>query len=95
MNIEENVNQAELDAEQTAEDINILKKVRIEKFDNLKAEGKNPYEITKYDVTNLNSELIKKYEEQEAEVVITSYSIHYTKLYEFQHIYLLKPCRQP
>lgn len=69
MSIEENTNQAELDTEQTAEDINILKKIRIEKFQNLKAEGKNPYEITKYDVSNLNSELIKKYEEQEAEII--------------------------
>ncbi|MDR0984686.1 MAG: lysine--tRNA ligase [Ruminococcus sp.] len=42
---ENNNNQNEI------QDINILKKIRIEKFDNLKEQNKNPFEITKYDVT--------------------------------------------
>ena len=50
----------------TAEDINILKKVRLEKLDNLKASGNNPYEITKFDVSSHNADLRKAYEEFEA-----------------------------
>ncbi len=69
MNLEENLNQAELETEQTAEEINILKKIRIEKFENLKAEGKNPYEITKYDVTILNSKIREDFEKREAEII--------------------------
>ena len=46
--------------------IHILKKIRIEKLDNLKAQGKDPYEITKFDYTIKNAELRKQYEELEA-----------------------------
>lgn len=67
MSIDENINIAA--DEQTVEDINILKKVRIEKFENLKAIGKNPYEITKYDVTALNSDIIADYEKREAKII--------------------------
>ncbi len=52
--------------EETEQDIHVLKKIRIDKLDELKAAGKNPYEITKYDVTILNAELRKAYEESEA-----------------------------
>lgn len=69
MSVEENINSAELVEEQTAEDINILKKIRIEKFEELKTAGKNPYEITKFDVTSLNKELIANYEKREAEII--------------------------
>jgi len=69
MSIEENINSAEIDAEITAEDINILKKIRIEKFENLKADGKNPYEITKFDVSKLNLQIIDEFEKQEAEII--------------------------
>ena len=43
--------------EVTQQDINILKKVRLEKLDELKAKNANPYEITKFEVTGktLNS----------------------------------------
>ena len=51
--------------EETEQDIHVLKKIRIDKLDELKAAGKNPYEITKYDVTILNAELRKAYEESE------------------------------
>ena len=37
--------------ELTQEDINSLKKIRMDKLEELKAKGKNPFEITKYDVT--------------------------------------------
>lgn len=70
MNLEENnIALSEQENEQTEEDINILKKVRIEKFENLKAEGRNPYEVTKYDVTSLNADLRKSYEEREAKII--------------------------
>ena len=36
--------------ELTQEDINSLKKIRMDKLEELKAKGKNPFEITKYDV---------------------------------------------
>ncbi|MDE6599228.1 MAG: hypothetical protein K2K34_04015 [Oscillospiraceae bacterium] len=52
--------------EQTEQDIHVLKKIRIDKLDELKAAGKDPFEITKYDVTILNAELRKAYEESEA-----------------------------
>lgn len=64
-NIKENTSAAE-EAEQTEEDIHILKKIRIEKLDNLKAQGKNPYEITKFDYTIKNADIRKQYEELEA-----------------------------
>lgn len=64
---EENVNAVPAeDEEQSEQDIHILKKVRIEKLDELKAKNKNPFEITKYDVTVHNADLRKAYEEAEA-----------------------------
>ncbi|MGN1101359.1 MAG: lysine--tRNA ligase, partial [Huintestinicola sp.] len=53
------------EAEQTEEDIHILKKVRMEKLENLKAQGKNPFEITKFDYNIKNSEIRKQYAELE------------------------------
>lgn len=50
------------------QDINILKKIRIEKLDELKANNKNPYEITKYDVTSSNKDAKAAYEESEAAI---------------------------
>ena len=54
------------EAEQTEEDIHVLKKVRMEKLEALKAQGKNPFEITKFDFNIKNSEIRKQYEELEA-----------------------------
>lgn len=68
----ENINNTlniDSEAELTEQDINILKKVRIEKFEALKADGKNPYEITKYDVTISNSQIRKDFEKREAEII--------------------------
>lgn len=56
--------------EQTEEDINILKKVRLEKLSDLKERGKNPYEITKFDVTAKNAEVRTLYEELETRLKI-------------------------
>ena len=50
----------------SAEDINILKKIRMDKLEELKAQGKNPFEITKYDVTTHNAAAKAEYEAFEA-----------------------------
>lgn len=55
-------------AEQT-EDLSELLRIRREKLNTLKAEGKNPYEITKYDVTALNGDIREKFEEMEGQTV--------------------------
>ena len=54
--------------ELTQEDINSLKKIRMDKLEELKAKGKNPFEITKYDVTASCAEAKAQYEKLEAEV---------------------------
>ena len=54
--------------ELTQEDINSLKKIRMDKLEELKAKGKNPFEITKYDVTASCAEAKEQYEKLEAEL---------------------------
>ena len=46
-------------------DMNHLMKVRKEKLDNLVAEGKNPFEITKFNRTNSAAEIKANYEQFE------------------------------
>lgn len=46
-------------------DLNQLMKVRREKLDELKENGKNPFEITKYNRTHLSEEIKQNYEELE------------------------------
>ena len=46
-------------------DLNQLKKVRREKLADLQANGKNPFEITKYDVTCHAADVKDNYEEME------------------------------
>ncbi len=53
----------------TQQDINILKKVRLEKLDELKAKNANPYEITKFEVTGKNAELKAEYEAEEKAII--------------------------
>lgn len=43
--------------EQSKEDINKLEKAKLEKFNEMLSEGKNPFIITKYDVTNHSMEI--------------------------------------
>ena len=52
-----------------AEDINQLLKVRREKLANLIDEGKNPFEITKCDVTHHSMDIKENYDEMEGKVV--------------------------
>ncbi len=54
--------------EMTQEDINSLKKIRMEKLEELKARGKNPFEITKYDVTSSCAGAKADFEELEAKL---------------------------
>ena len=54
---------------QGEQDINQLLKVRREKLANLQSEGKNPFEITKYDVTHHSKDIKDKYDELEGQEV--------------------------
>ena len=60
----ESVSQEEL----SAEEINSLKKIRLDKLDALKDEGKNPFEITKFDFNTNSNELKSFYETEEARI---------------------------
>ena len=51
------------------QDINQLLKVRREKLANLQAAGKDPFQITKYDVTHHSTEARTQYEAHEAELL--------------------------
>ncbi|MDE6796986.1 MAG: lysine--tRNA ligase, partial [Ruminococcus sp.] len=53
----------------TEQDINILKKVRLEKLAELKSNNADPYTITKYDVTARAGELKAKFEADEARII--------------------------
>ena len=61
------------------QDINILKKVRIEKLDELKKDNKNPYEITKYEVTAKNAVIREKFEEKNKYEIMTKFYNRMTK----------------
>ena len=54
---------AEQNNNQNVQDINALLKVRREKLEDLQARGKNPFEITKYDVTHHSQEIKDNFEE--------------------------------
>ena len=62
---EENINQTE---EQEL-DLNKLMQVRMEKLEELQKEGKNPYEVTKYDRTETSGQIKSNYEEFEGKDV--------------------------
>ena len=51
------------------QDVNQLLKVRREKLANLQAAGKDPFQITKYDVTHHTAEARTQYEAHEAELL--------------------------
>ena len=56
-------------ANQEVQDMNQLLKVRREKLDNLQSEGKNPFDITKYDVTNHTVDVKDNFEQMEGKEV--------------------------
>ena len=55
--------------EPTQEELNEILRVRREKLANLQAEGKNPFEVTKYDVTELTANIKADYEGFEGKTV--------------------------
>ncbi len=55
--------------EEAVQDVHILKKVRLEKLDELKARNENPYEITKYPVDAHNADLKAAFEQEEARMI--------------------------
>ena len=55
--------------EQTQEDINKLEKAKLDKFNELLAEGKNPFLITKYDVTNHSIDIKEHFDEYNGKTV--------------------------
>ncbi len=60
---------AEQKTQQKDQDINSLLKVRREKLENLQNEGKNPFVITKYDVTHHSAEIKEQYDVLEGQTV--------------------------
>lgn len=60
--------QEEIQNQQT-EDINAIIKQRREKLANIIEQGKNPYEVVKYDKTHLSGDIIAKYSELEGKEV--------------------------
>lgn len=69
---EENINaQNAPEQELTGEEINELKKIRLEKLDALKAAGKNPFEITSFD-WNIQNSALKAYYAAEEEKAISA-----------------------
>ncbi len=56
-------------AEQPEQDINILKKDRLDKLAALREGGCDPYEVTKFDVTARAAQLKADYEAKEAEII--------------------------
>lgn len=55
--------------EEQEQDVHILKKIRIDKLNELKSKGADPYQITKYDVSVKNAQLRADYEKREAEII--------------------------
>jgi lysyl-tRNA synthetase class 2 len=55
--------------ENNNQDLNQLIQVRYDKLHELQANGKNPFEITKYDVTNHTTDITEHYEEMEGKEV--------------------------
>ena len=65
---EENQNVNAAPEEEEVQDVSEYKKIRMDKLDELKAAGKNPFEITKYDVNAHCGEAKAAYEKLEAEL---------------------------
>ena len=55
--------------EQTQQDLSELARIRREKLDSLRAEGKNPFEITKYERTSCAREIAGRFDEMENQTV--------------------------
>ncbi len=62
-------NQNNVNEEVVEQDVNQLMKVRREKLEKLQAEGRNPFEITKFNKTHTSKQIIDNYEELEGKDV--------------------------
>ena len=71
-------------AEQKKQDVNQLLKVRREKLADLQANGRDPFQITKFDQTHHSLEVKKLYEEHEAELLKDRKELDVTGLDEEQ-----------
>ena len=65
---ENQLNKAAQEQEAPEQDINILKKDRIDKLAALRESGTDPFQVTKYDVTGHAADYKKQYEADEAKV---------------------------
>ena len=68
MYMSENIIENEMNTEEE-QDISALKKVRMEKLEELRESGKDPFKITKYDVTVHNEDIRSNYDELEGKTV--------------------------
>ena len=66
---ENQVNPSAQAAEEPVQDINILKKDRLDKLASLREEGTDPFQITKFDVTGHAADYKAEYEKKEAEIL--------------------------
>lgn len=66
---ENNVEEVELTEDELQEKLSEQHRIRIEKLTELKENGENPYEITKFPVTKLNKEIRDNFEELEEQTV--------------------------
>ncbi|MDE6580853.1 MAG: lysine--tRNA ligase, partial [Ruminiclostridium sp.] len=65
----QNTENVEIPEVQYQEQLSEQHRIRIEKLQQLKADGKNPYEITKFPVTIKNSEIRAEFEKYENQTV--------------------------
>lgn len=65
----ENLKNNSSQAAEAEQDINILKKDRLDKLADLREIGKDPYQITKFDVTGHAADYKAEYEAKEAEII--------------------------
>lgn len=65
---ENQLNKAAQEQEAPEQDINILKKDRIDKLAALRESGTDPFQVTKYDVTGHAADYKKQYEADEAKL---------------------------
>ena len=66
MSEEKNVNVPQQEVQQ---DVNELRKVRVDKLEALQADGRDPFVITKYDQTHHSLEIKENFEELEGKTV--------------------------
>ena len=62
-------NDTKEEIQMTQEEVNELIKIRREKLEKLQAEGKDPFQIVKYDVTKHSDEIRAEFEELEGKEV--------------------------